>query len=83
MMKKIEFDINALTEIMYINIDVPVDSTECKDKIMNYITRSLPADSNRYYIEHEKGSNTFKVKEYLQQKDKDRLFELIVCTEEN
>ena len=61
-MKKLDFDINALTEIPYINIHVPIDSTKRKDKIMDHIIRSLLADNDRYYIKQEKGSNTFKIK---------------------
>ena len=52
-----------------------------ENKIINHILTNLPADNDRYYLEHEDGSKTFKIPDYSQQKEKDRLFELILNTE--
>lgn len=43
---------------------------------MYNIIQSLPANNDRYYIEHENGSNTSKIKEDLLQNEKDDLFQL-------
>ena len=51
MTKKLEFDAETLKEIPYINIDVPVDTTESENKIMDCLFQTLPSDSDRYYIE--------------------------------
>lgn len=50
-----------------------------KNKMIDHIIKHLSIDNNRYYIEHEEGSNTFNVL----QEDKDGLFELILNTERN
>lgn len=65
-----------MKEIPYLNIDVPADSTESKNKIMDNIIQSLPANNDRYYMEHEDGSNTSKIREDLLQNEKDDLFQL-------
>ena len=52
-----------------------------ENKIINHILTNLPADNDRYYLEHEEGSNAFKIPDYSQQKEKDRLFELILNME--
>lgn len=43
---------------------------------MYNIIQSLPANNDRYYIEHENGSNTSKIKEDLLQNEKDDLFQV-------
>lgn len=43
---------------------------------MYNIIQSLPANNDRYYKEHENGSNTSKIKEDLLQNEKDDLFQL-------
>ena len=61
----------ALSEIPYINIDVPPDTKEasvCKNKIIYHIIKILQANNDGYYIEHKEGSNMYKVLEDLQQK---------------
>ena len=68
--QKLEFDAETWKEIPYINIDILVDSAESENKIMDHIIQSLPADNYRYYIEHEEGSNAFKIREDLLQKEK-------------
>ena len=60
---------------------MPVDSTESQNKIMDHIIQSLPAD--RYYIDHEEGSNTFKIRENSLQKEKNDFFQLIFNTNKN
>ena len=50
---------------------------------MDHIIKCVPADNNWSYKESEDRSNTFKIKEDPQQKDKERLFELKLNTEEN
>lgn len=84
--KKLEFDAETLTEIPFINVDILLDTKESsakENKIIDHIIRNLSADNNRYCIEHQEGLNTFKILENPQQKDKDRLFELILNTEKD
>ena len=80
MSKSFEFDTSTLKEIPFIKTDVPIDLTESQNKIMDHIIQSLPPDNGRHYIEHEEGSNIFKIREDPHQKDKDRLFELILIS---
>ena len=54
----------------FINIDVPIDLTESKNKIMDHIIESLHTDNNGHYVEHEEASNTFKIMEEPEQTDK-------------
>ena len=84
--QKLEFDSKALSEIPYINIDVPLDTKEAsmpKNKIIDHIVKNSSVDKDRYYIEHEKGSITFKILEDSQQEDKDRLIKLIFNMKKN
>ena len=50
---------------------------------MDHIIKCVPADNNWSYKESEGSSNTFKIKEDPEQKDKERLFKLTLNTEEN
>ena len=57
---------------------MPIDSTESRNRIVDHIIQSLPPDNDRFYMGHKKSSSTFRVKEDPNQKDKDRLYELIL-----
>ena len=85
--QKLEFDNKTLSEIPYINIDVPLDTKQAsmpKNKIIDHIVKNSSVDKDRYYIEHEKGSITFKILlEGSQQEDKDRLIKLIFNMKKN
>lgn len=73
-----------MAEIPLIDIDVSFDTKESiahKNEIINQIIRNIPLDNDRYCIEHEEGSDTFKILEDPQQKEKDNLFRLILNTE--
>ena len=48
-----------------------------ENRIVSRIIKSLPADNDRTYIEHEDGSQTFKILENPKQKGKGSLIELI------
>ena len=61
--KLLEFDARTLKEIPYINIDVPIDTKESENEIMDRIIQNLPANNGSYYIDHKEGSNTFPIKE--------------------
>ena len=61
--KLLEFDARTLKEIPYINIDVPIDTKESENEMMDRIIQNLPANNNSYYIDHKEGSNTFPIKE--------------------
>ena len=61
--KRLEFDARTLKEIRYINIDVPIDTKESENEMMDRIIQNLPANNDSYYIDHEEGSNTFPIKE--------------------
>ena len=61
--KLLEFDARTLKEIPYINIDVPIDTKESENEIMDRIIQNLPANNDSYYIDHKEGSNTFPIKE--------------------
>ena len=68
--QKLEFDCETLSGIPYINNDVPVDTKVAsvhENKIIDHIIKNLPPDNDRYYIDQEEGSNTFKILEDLQQ----------------
>ena len=82
--QKLKFDSETLSEIPYINTDMPLDIKVAlvrENKIIDHIIKNLLADNDKYYIKHEEESNTFKILEDSQQKDRDRLFELILNTE--
>ena len=84
-MKKFKFDAEILTKIPFIIIGVPLDIRELsahENKTIDFIIRNLPADNDRYYIEHEEGFNRFKILKDSQQKEKDRLFKLILNMEQ-
>ena len=84
--QQLEFDSKTLSEIPYINIDVPLDTKEAsmpKNKMIDHIVENSPVDKDRYYIEHEKGSITFKILEDSQQEDKGRLIKLIFNMKKN
>ena len=72
--KKLEFDTETLTEVSFINTYILLDKKESlsSEKKNGHIIRNLPADNNRYYIEHEEGSNTFKILEDPQIKEKNK-----------
>ena len=53
---------------------------ERENKIVDHITKKLPADNDRDYIGHEDGSQTFTILVNPKQKGKDRLIELIANT---
>ena len=61
--KLLEFDARTLKEIPYINIDVPIDTTESENEMTDRIIQNLPVNNDSYYIDHEEGSNTFPIKE--------------------
>ena len=61
--KRLEFDARTLKEIRYINTDVPIDTKESENEMMDRIIQNLPANNNSYYIDHKEGSNTFPIKE--------------------
>ena len=63
MTKILKFDARTLKEIPYINIDVPIDTKESENEMMDRIIQNLPANNNSYYIDHKEGSNTFPIKE--------------------
>ena len=60
---------------------MPFTSRDDEEKTISHLIKNFPGDSYIYYIEHEKGTNTFKILEDPQQKDKDRTFEIIFNTE--
>ena len=64
--KRLQLDVETLIEVPFVNIDVPLDTKESSVRII----KKLPADNNKYYIEHEEGWNTFKILEDPQQKSK-------------
>ena len=57
---------------------MPIDSPESRNRIMDHIIQSLPPDNDSFYIRHKKSSSTFRIKEDPNQKDKDRLYQLIL-----
>ena len=74
----------AVKGIPYIEIDVLFEkkaTMERKNGIIDHIIKNLLVDNDRYYIELEEGSQTFKILEEAKQKDKDRLIGLITNTE--
>ena len=81
MTKNLEFDAVTLKEIPYINIDLPVDTTESKNKIMDRIIQSLPAGNDTLYTEHIECSNTFSIKKDPLQKEKEDSFQLILISD--
>lgn len=81
MTKNLEFDAVTLKEIPYINIDLPVDTTESKNKIMDRIIQSLPAGNDTLYTEHIAWSNTFSIKKDPLQKEKEDSFQLILISD--
>ena len=84
--KKLQFGCKKLSEISYVNINVSVDTKEAsgqKNKIIDHIIKNLSANNNRYYIKHKEVSYRFKIFEDPQQKDKDRLIELIFNMKKN
>ena len=60
---------------------VTKEASASAKKIIDHKIKNLPFDNKSYYIKHEEGSNTFKVLEDPQQKDKDGLFEIILNAE--
>ena len=72
--KKLEFDTEILTEVSFINTYILLDKKESlsSEKKIGHIIRNLPGGNNRYYIEHEEGSNTFKILEDPQIKEKNK-----------
>ena len=50
---------------------VTKEASAWENKMIDHVIKNLPVDNNRYYIEHEEGSKTFKDLEDPQQKDKD------------
>ena len=71
--KLLEFDARTLKEIPYINIDVPIDTTESENELTDRIIQNLPVNNDSYYINHEEGSNTFPIKEDPPQRGKKQL----------
>ena len=59
-----------MKEIPYINNDVPIDTNESENDMTDRIIQNLPANNDGYYIDHEKGSNTFPIKEDPPQRGK-------------
>ena len=70
-----------LIEILNININALILSISCKEKIMNQKIKDLPADSNKYYIKHEEGTNTFTLFVDTDQKEKDEPYQGILNIE--
>ena len=63
-MKKI--DIESLTKTPYINVDLILDSTEQIEKertITDQLIENLHSNTNKFYIEPDKKTNAFTVKE--------------------
>ena len=61
--KTLEFDAETLTEIPFINIDLPLHTKEssARDiKVIAHIITNLPADNDKYYIEHEEYIQDFR-----------------------
>ena len=54
---------------------------EIENRIISSLIKNLPENSNHYNIEHEERSNTFKVMEEPNQKQKYELIHLITNTE--
>lgn len=75
-----DFD-QDLIEILNININPLIFSNGCKEKIMNQKIKDLPADSNKYYIKHEEGTNTFILFVDTDQKEKDEPYQVILNIE--
>lgn len=76
---------NVVKEIAYIDIYVSFNKKATKERenrIIDHLIKNLPDNNDHYYIEHEESLQTFKVLEDPKQKDKDRLNELIINTEE-
>ena len=75
------FDINRVTEILYINIDVSLNLTEREERqnvIIDQI-KKIYQMIGRSYIEHNKNFNTFKTKENLDQQEKDKIYKSILA----
>ena len=63
---KKQLDVSSLTETSYISLDVTIDSSEQRKKeedIFDQIIEQMPVDNDKCYIEYEKNTNTFKIKE--------------------
>ena len=78
MTTNLEFAAGTLKEILSINIDFPINTTESENTTMDHMIQSLPADKDRYYTEHEESSNTFSIREDMLQEEKEKLFQLIL-----
>ena len=48
---------------------------------MEHIIQGLPPNNGRHYVEHEKVSNTFRIREDPDHKDKGRLYEPLLNSE--
>ena len=77
---ELEFEINTTTETPFININVPIDTTareKRENAIMEKITNNLPDDNDKYYIEHDRETDTFTIEE---DRDKDKKDDIYVCS---
>ena len=62
---KKKIDIESLTKTPYINVDIILDSTEQKEKektIIDQLIWNFHSNTDKFYIEHDKKTNTFTVK---------------------
>ena len=75
--KLLEFDARTLKEIPYINIDVPIDTKESENEIMDRIIQNLPANNDSYYIDHEEVLTPFQLKKIRCKEEKSNFFQLI------
>ena len=71
---------NLLTQKPYIDVDLTLNFAnkgQREDAIFDQLLQNLPVDNNRFYIEHDKETNTFTVKEYPDQLKKSHLITVI------